>query len=48
MYNRQQVAPGVWGPWDSSNALAFIQYTVAQGFQQVQAWEFGEETKPLP
>jgi heparanase 1 len=43
MYNRKQVAPGVWGPWDSSNALAFIQYTVAQGFQQVQAWEFGNE-----
>ncbi|KAG0504341.1 hypothetical protein KC19_N040900 [Ceratodon purpureus] len=32
----------VWGPWDSSNARDFIEFTINQGIQ-VEAWELGNE-----
>lgn len=39
LYNRFQVRDG-WGPWDSSNARSFIQFSIEQGIQ-VEAWELG-------
>ncbi|WCJ20727.1 glucuronidase 2 [Euphorbia peplus] len=30
------------GPWDSTNARAFINYTVAKGYE-IDSWEFGNE-----
>ena len=41
LYNRQQVG-GAWGPWDSSNAQALIDFTVEQGIQ-IEAWELGNK-----
>lgn len=38
---RQKTSDGLWnGPWDSSNARDFVQYTVLKGYN-VDSWEFG-------
>ncbi|KAF3775875.1 Heparanase-like protein 2 [Nymphaea thermarum] len=40
---RQKTSDGLWnGPWDSSNARDFVQYTVLKGYN-VDSWEFGNE-----
>ncbi|GLJ53793.1 hypothetical protein SUGI_1148050 [Cryptomeria japonica] len=40
---RKEISKGVWeGPWDSTNANDFIQYTVDHGYQ-INAWELGNE-----
>jgi heparanase 1 len=41
LYNRQQVS-NAWGPWDSSNARALIDFSVKQNIQ-IDAWELGNE-----
>ncbi|KAG0631490.1 hypothetical protein M758_1G257600 [Ceratodon purpureus] len=41
LFNRQQVG-GAWGPWDSSNARALIDFSVEQGIK-IEAWELGNE-----
>lgn len=43
LYGRRQTYRHVWGGnWDYSNALDFIKYTVAKGYQ-IHSWEFGNE-----
>ncbi|KAH0690578.1 hypothetical protein KY289_017936 [Solanum tuberosum] len=43
LYGRQPTNRHAWvGNWDSSNALDFIKYTVAKGYQ-INSWEFGNE-----
>eukprot|EP01018_Ginkgo_biloba_P024908 Gb_17661 [translate_table: standard] len=43
LYGRHQISKGLWGgPWNSSNARNFIQYTVDRGYK-IRAWEFGNE-----
>ena len=39
LINRPQIGDA-WGPWDSSNARDFIQFTIEQGIQ-IEAWELG-------
>lgn len=40
---RQQTRKGVWGgPWNSSNAREFIEYTVLKNYP-IDSWEFGNE-----
>lgn len=42
LYGRHQMSEdSLWGgPWNSSNARNFIQYTVDHGYK-IYAWEFG-------
>ncbi|XP_020590057.1 heparanase-like protein 2 isoform X2 [Phalaenopsis equestris] len=43
LYGRHQGRKGLWqGPWNSSNALDFMEYTVSKGYP-VDSWEFGNE-----
>ncbi|NP_001313156.1 heparanase-like protein 2 isoform X1 [Nicotiana tabacum] len=43
LYGRRRINRHAWGGnWDSSNALDFIKYTVAKGYQ-IHSWEFGNE-----
>ncbi|KAK4362276.1 hypothetical protein RND71_017517 [Anisodus tanguticus] len=43
LYGRGRTNRHVWvGNWDSSNALDFIKYTVAKGYQ-IHSWELGNE-----
>ncbi|KAF9626516.1 hypothetical protein IFM89_034450 [Coptis chinensis] len=44
LYGRHKIIGGsAWGgAWDSSNAQAFMKYTISKGFQ-VDSWEFGNE-----
>ncbi|XP_010923582.1 heparanase-like protein 2 isoform X1 [Elaeis guineensis] len=40
---RHHIHNGVWGgDWNSSNARAFIEYTISKGYP-VDSWEFGNE-----
>ncbi|XP_078443421.1 heparanase-like protein 2 isoform X2 [Wolffia australiana] len=40
---RRQTHDGTWvGPWNSSNARAFMEYTLSKGYA-VDSWEFGNE-----
>lgn len=43
LYNRQQVS-NAWGPWDSSNARALIDFSVKQNIQ-IDAWELGNQLR---
>jgi heparanase 1 len=41
LQGRQQTRKGVWGgPWNSSNAREFIEYTVSKNYP-IDSWEFG-------
>ncbi|XP_020586932.1 heparanase-like protein 2 [Phalaenopsis equestris] len=43
LQGRQQGSEGFWqGPWNSTNARDFIEYTVSKGYP-VTSWEFGNE-----
>ncbi|KAJ1265995.1 hypothetical protein BS78_08G116700 [Paspalum vaginatum] len=43
LQGRQQIKSGVWGgPWNSSNAREFIEYTVSMNYP-IDSWEFGNE-----
>uniref|UniRef100_A0A0D6R636 Beta-glucuronidase C-terminal domain-containing protein n=1 Tax=Araucaria cunninghamii TaxID=56994 RepID=A0A0D6R636_ARACU len=43
LYGRSHISKTLWGgPWNSSNARDFIQYTVDHGYK-IHAWEFGNE-----
>ncbi|KAL9243260.1 hypothetical protein vseg_017169 [Gypsophila vaccaria] len=43
LYGRQKSETTLWtGPWDSSNAHDFINYTISKGYQ-IYSWEFGNE-----
>lgn len=43
LYGRHQIRKGVWGgPWDSSNACDFMNYTVLKGYK-IDSWEYGNE-----
>ncbi|KAG0521398.1 hypothetical protein BDA96_08G156800 [Sorghum bicolor] len=43
LQGRQQTRKGVWGgPWNSSNAREFIEYTVSKNYP-IDSWEFGNE-----
>lgn len=43
LHGRHRIRNGVWGgPWNSSNARDFIEYTISKGFP-VDSWEFGNE-----
>ncbi|XP_060205002.1 heparanase-like protein 1 [Lycium barbarum] len=43
LYGRRRTNRHVWvGNWDASNALDFIRYTVAKGYQ-IHSWELGNE-----
>ncbi|KAK9669202.1 hypothetical protein RND81_13G115300 [Saponaria officinalis] len=43
LYGRRKSKTTLWtGPWDSSNAHDFINYTVSKGYQ-IDSWEFGNE-----
>ncbi|KAK8458458.1 hypothetical protein SEVIR_3G381900v4 [Setaria viridis] len=43
LQGRQQIRRGVWGgPWNSSNAREFMEYTVSKDYP-IDSWEFGNE-----
>ncbi|CAA7407527.1 unnamed protein product [Spirodela intermedia] len=43
LHGRHQTRSGVWaGPWNSSNARAFMEYTASKGYP-VDSWELGNE-----
>jgi heparanase len=41
LQGRHQIRKGVWGgPWNSSNAREFIEYTASKNYP-IDSWEFG-------
>lgn len=43
LQGRKQIRRGVWGgPWNSSNAREFMEYTVSKNYP-IDSWEFGNE-----
>ncbi|ONM01547.1 Heparanase-like protein 1 [Zea mays] len=43
LQGRHQIRKGVWGgPWNSSNAREFIEYTASKNYP-IDSWEFGNE-----